>query len=388
MAQVREAVVVAAARTPIGRAHKGSLVSVRPDDLAGGVVRAMVRRIAPDLAVDEVVVGCGYPWGEQGFNVARAVTLLAGLGTSVPAHTVSRLCASSLQAVRSAHHAIAVGEAETVVVGGVESVSRVGRDRHLTEPNPLLSPDAPGPTVADLYVTMLQTAENVAKQHQVSRADMDAFAQRSQMRAVAARDRGVTAREIVPVTLTDGQVVTHDDGPRPGSTLEGLAALAPVLGEDATVTAGNASPLNDGAAAAVVMSADSARAQGIKPIARILGSAVSGVDPTVMGIGPVEATQRAMDRLGLKLADVDVIEMNEAFAAQVIACCRLLGIDEADERLNPIGGAIAMGHPFGMSGVRLLGTCLNALDERDGQLGVVTMCVGGGQGQTLVIERI
>lgn len=386
MSDLREAVVVAAARTPIGRARKGSLVNVRPDDLAAGVVREVVRRIG-DGPVDEVVVGCGYPWGEQGFNVARAVSLLAGLTPSVPAHTVSRLCASSLQAVRTAHHAVAVGEADTIVAGGVESVSRVGRDRHLAEPNPLLSPELPGTTVADLYVTMIQTAENVAARYSVSREDMDAYAQRSQMRAVAARSAGVTAREIVPVVTADGREVVTDDGPRPTSTLEGLAALPTVL-EGGTVTAGNASPLNDGAAAAVVMAEDVARSRGLRPLARIRGSAVSGVDPTVMGIGPVEATQRVLRNLGLSLSDIDVIEMNEAFAAQVIASCRLLGIDEADERLNPLGGAIALGHPFGMSGVRLLVTCLNALAERDGQLGLVTMCVGGGQGQALVIERI
>ena len=370
----REVVIVDALRTPIGRAHKGSLAGVRPDDLCGALVAALLERHGRP-PVDELVCGVGYPFGEQGGNVARAVALLAGLPYETPAHTVSRLCASSLQAVRAAHHAILAGEAEVVVACGVESFSRVGRDTHLREPNP-------APPAAALDVTMLQTAENVAGRFGVGRAELDAYAQRSQERAVAAQRSGHFAREIVAV----GEVVA-DDGPRPGSTLAGLAALEPVL-SGGVVTAGNACPLNDGAAAVLVCSADAARAHGLAPRARIVAHAVSALDPAIMGVAPIEAIRMALARAGAGIDDLDLLELNEAFAAQVIPVARSVGIDPFDDRFNPHGGAIALGHPFGMTGARIVATLLNGLDARDGELGVASMCVGGGQGQAMVVQRL
>ena len=381
----RDALVVAAARTPVTKAHKGMLSSVRPDDLASYVTRELLAAVG-DPIVDEVVVGCGYPWGEQGYNVARAISLLAGLPVTTPATTVTRLCASSLQALRMAHHAIAIGEADSVLVVGVESFSRVGRDRHLAEPNPRL--DGRAPLDLDYYVTMLETAERVAKVYGVSRHDMDTYAQQSQTRALAAQGSGFFDAEIVPVHLLDGTTVAADDGPRSASTLEGLLALPAVLGDGGLVTAGNSCPLNDGAAALLVVSARYARANGLTSRARIVGSSVVGVDPGLMGIGPIGATTRLFERTGHAITDIDSIELNEAFAAQVIPSAIGLGIDPGDDRFNPHGGAIALGHPFGMTGARMVTTLINSLETGDGELGLATLCVGGGQGQSLLLESV
>ncbi len=307
----REVVIVEALRTPIGRAGKGSLAGVRPDDLAAHAVAAVVGR-APEVPIDEVIVGCGFPWGEQGMNLGRSVALLAGLPMTTPGHTVSRFCASSLQALRAAHHAVAIGEVDAIVAAGVESVSRVGSDRHLAEPNPrYVGPDA----IADLYVTMIQTAQNVAERFGVGREELDRYAQRSQERAVAAQAAGFFAREIVPVPLPGRAPLEHDECPRASSTLEKLAALEPVSGPDGVITAGNACPLNDGAAAVLVMSAEAARRHGLRPRARILASAVTGLDPAIMGVGPIEAVRAVLRRAGVALGDVDVVELNEAFAS-------------------------------------------------------------------------
>jgi acetyl-CoA C-acetyltransferase len=382
----RDAVVVAAVRTPIGRAGKGSLAGVRPDDMLGGVIAELLAPLE-GVEVDEVVCGCGYPWGEQGYNVGRTATLLSGLPDTTPACTVSRMCASSLEAIRIAGHTIACGEADAIVAGGVESVSRVGRDSHLAEFNPRLDGSRPG-AVAEMSLPMVETAERVARRFDVAREEMDAYAQRSQERAVAAREAGFFAGEIRPVPLPGGGVLAEDEGPRPGSTLEGLAALEPITGADGVVTAGNACPLNDGAAAVLVMSAERCRDLGLRARARIVASAVTALDPSIMGVGPIAAVRTVLQRAGLTLADVDQIELNEAFASQVIASAHGIGLDPADERLNAFGGAIALGHPFGMTGARLMCTLLSALEARDGEIGVETMCVGGGQGQAMVVQRL
>jgi acetyl-CoA C-acetyltransferase len=386
----REAVIVDVLRSPVGRAHKGSLAAVRPDDLGGSVLRSLLERypeVAPE-EIDDVVCGCAFPWGEQGYNVGRLVALLAGLPDRVPAMTVTRLCASSLQALRSAAHSIALGEAEVVAVVGVESISRVGRGIELATPNPLLDPDAEGETIAAVFMPMGLTAELVAGDFGVEREQMDRYAQRSQERAVAAAESGFSAREIVPVALPDGTPFAADEGPRPNSTLESLAALEPVFRAGGRVTAGNSCQLNDGAAAALVTSAAKAAELGLQPRARILSSAVSAVDPSRMGIGPIEAIEVALERAGRTVADLDVFELNEAFAAQVIPVCTEVGLDPFDERVNPHGGGIALGHPFGMTGLRMMSTLLNGLDEVDGELGLETMCVGGGQGQAMLVERL
>jgi len=382
---MRRAVIVDIVRSPVGRAHKGSLAGVRPDDLAAHVLRELLDRnpaVAPD-AIDDVICGCAFPWGEQGYNVGRGIALLAGLPHHVPAQTITRLCASSLQALRSAVHAIAVGEGSAFAVVGVESVSRVGRGTELSEPNPRLDPAAPGETVGAVFMPMGVTAELVADDHTVSREEMDRFAQRSQERAVAARASGFSAREIVPVAE-----LAADESPRAGSTLEKLAALEPVFRADGRVTAGNSCPLNDGAAAALVLEEQHALRLGLRPRARVLASAVSAVDPSRMGVGPIAAVRCALDRAGIGIADVDIFELNEAFAAQVIPVCHEVGIDPFDERVNPFGGGIAIGHPFGMTGLRIMSTLLNALDERRGRYGIESMCVGGGQGQAMVVERL
>jgi acetyl-CoA C-acetyltransferase len=390
MAELREAVIVDVLRTPVGRAHKGSLTQVRPEDLGALVVRSLLERF-PEVqpaTIDEVVCGCAFPWGEQGYNVGRNIALLAGLPHRVPAHTITRLCASSLQAIRAAAHAVATGEGDTFVVVGVESVSRVGRGVDLAPPHPALDPASPGETMADVFLPMGVTAENVADRYDVSREEMDRYAQRSQERAVASARSGVTAREIVPVALPSGGTLDADESPRAGSTLEALRNLRPVFREDGAVTAGNSCPLNDGAGAALVMSAERARSLGLRPRARILSSGVSAVDPALMGVGPIEAIGTALRRAGVTIGDVDVFELNEAFAAQVIPVCREVGIDPFDERVNPNGGAIAIGHPFGMTGVRIMSTLLNGLDAADGTIGIESMCVGGGQGQAMVVERL
>jgi acetyl-CoA C-acetyltransferase len=384
-----DAVIVDAIRSPIGRAHKGSLRGVRPDDLAAYVVRALLDRhpqIEPG-SVDELICGCGYPWGEQGFNLGRAIALLAGLPDTTPAFTMTRLCASSLQALRSAHHAITIGEGDSYVVSGVESVSRVGRDRHLAEFNSKLDGETDG-QIAFLSISMIETAERVAQTHRVSRERMDAFAQRSQERALAAQRDGTLMREIVPVPSADGGLATQDDGPRPDSSLEGLAKLEPVSGPDGAITAGNASPLNDGAVAALVMSAERAQSLELQPRARIVASAVSAIDPRMMGVAPIDAVRKLLNRIGLTVDQLDLIEINEAFAAQVIPCLEAIGIDPFDERVNRHGGAIALGHPFGMSGARLITALMNGLELVDGRYGLATMCVGGGQGQAMLVERI
>jgi acetyl-CoA C-acetyltransferase len=383
-------VIVDIARSAVGRAQKGTLVDVRPDDLAAHVLGALLERnpAVRRADIDDVVCGCAFPWGEQGYNVGRCISLLAGLPHHVPAQTVTRLCASSLQALRSAAHAIALGEGDTFVVVGVESVSRVGRGIELSTPNPLLDPAAEGDTIGVVFMPMGMTAELVADDFGVTREEMDRFAKRSQDRAVAARESGFSAREIVPVPLADGQLFEHDESPRAGTSLAKLASLDPVFREGGSVTAGNACPLNDGAAAALVMSEERANQLGIAPRARILSSAVSAVDPSRMGVGPIVAIEEALRRAGISIADIDVFELNEAFAAQVIPVCRETGIDPFDERVNPFGGGIAIGHPFGMTGLRIMSTLLNGLDEREGRFGIESMCVGGGQGQAMVVERI
>jgi acetyl-CoA C-acetyltransferase len=306
----------------------------------------------------------------------------------VPAQTVTRLCASSLQALRTAAQAVAVGEGDVFVAVGVESVSRVGRGHELAQPNPLLDPEAEGETVGAVFMPMGMTAELVADDYDVSREEMDRFAQRSQERAAQARRSGFSAREIVPVVREDGTLFTQDESPRDSSSLDGLASLRPVFREDGRVTAGNSCPLNDGAAAALVMEAGRARALGLTPRARVVTSAVSAVDPSRMGIGPVTAVRDVLGRAGLTMDDIDVFEINEAFAAQVIPVCREVGIDPFDDRVNPFGGGIALGHPFGMTGLRIMSTLLNGLDERQGRFGIESMCVGGGQGQAMLVERL
>lgn len=387
----QDVVIVEALRTPIGRATKGKLVDVRADDLGAFILRAVLDRVGPDAegAIDEVIAGVGFPWGEQGYNVARTIGLLARLSHDTPGFTITRLCASSLQAIRSAQHAIMAGEGRAYAIVGVESCSRVGRDRHLAENNPLLDPRLPGDTIADIYLSMLETAENVASRYAVTRDAMDKFALQSQMRAVAASNEGRLKDQLVPVPLPDGSLLASDEGPRPTTTLEvlsGLPGLLPELG--GRVTAGNACALNDGAVAMVVMRADLALGLGLRPRARIVASGVAAVDPAYMGVGPIEAVANVLAASRLDLDDMDVIEINEAFASQVIAVAREIGLDPEDERLNPNGGAIAMGHPFGMSGARLVTSALNCLEQRNGRFALVTLCVGGGQGQAMVIERV
>jgi len=383
-------VIVDLVRSPVGRAGKGSLAEVRPDDLAAHVVRALLER-SPQLdprEIDDLVCGCAFPWGEQGYNVGRCIAVLAGLPHSVPAQTITRLCASSLQALRSAAHAITLGEGEIFVVVGVESVSRVGRGIELAPVNPRLDPAQPGETLGAIFLPMGETAELVADDFGITREEMDAFAQRSQERAVAAGAAGVGADDIVPIPLPDGGTLAVDEGPRASSTLEKLASLPPVFREGGRVTAGNSCSLNDGAAAALVMSQARAESLGLPVRARIVSSAVSAVDPSRMGVGPIEAIRQALQRASLTIDDVDAFELNEAFAAQVIPVCREVGIDPFDDRVNPDGGGIALGHPFGMTGVRIMTTLVGGLEHRGGRFGIESMCVGGGQGQAMVVERV
>ncbi|WP_026929784.1 acetyl-CoA C-acetyltransferase [Glycomyces tenuis] len=405
-----EAYIAATARSPIGRAHKGSLKDVRADDLAALMVRAAVDKV-PGLdpaRVDDLLLGCGMPGGRQGMNMARIVAVLLGWDT-VPGATVTRYCSSSLQTTRMAFHAIKAGEGEVFVSAGVESVSGmdIGSSDRIpgTElENPVFAdavartakragggdPQWTDPREADRlpdpYIAMGQTAENVAALRGVTREEQDAFAARSQQRAERAIAEGFWARDITPVTLPDGTVVAADDGPRPGTTVEKLAALDPVFRPGGTVTAGNACPLNDGAAALVVVSERIVDELGLDPIARIVSTGVGGLSPEIMGLGPVEASRRALALAGLTIDDMDLVEINEAFAAQVIPSARELGVD--DERLNVKGGAIAVGHPFGMTGARITSTLLNALADTGGRYGLETMCVGGGQGMAMVLERL
>ena len=379
-----DAVIVSAARTPIGRAAKGSLVDARPDDLCAFAVNAALDKVPalPREEIVDVMVGCGFPQDRQGMNLGRRVGLLAGLPESVPGTTVNRFCASSLQTIRMAFHAIKAGEGEAFVAAGVESISQVdGYPKSHEELHPaLFGDDAP---IANVYIPMGLTAENVAERWDVSREDMDRFAQRSQERAVAAQDSGFFAREITPY---DG--VAADDGPRRTSTLEKLTDLDPAFKPGGKVTAGNSCPLNDGAAAVVVMSEQRASELQITPRARILASSVSGVEPEIMGVGPIDAVRKVLAQAGMTIDDVDVVELNEAFAAQVLPVCRELGIDPFGEKLNPHGGAIALGHPYGMTGARIMNTLLNDLVSMDGTIGLETMCVGGGQGMAMLIERL
>ncbi|MFL6026612.1 MAG: acetyl-CoA C-acetyltransferase [Friedmanniella sp.] len=407
-----EAVIVAATRTPIGRAVKGSLVNERPDDLVAFAIGAALAKV-PQLdpaSIDDILVGCGMPGGEQGMNMARVVSVLLGLDT-VPGATVTRYCASSVQTTRMAFHAIKAGEGDVFVSAGVEAVSRASRGssdmipgqepsliqnplfRHAKEHSAAVAaggekwhdPREDG-RLPDIYIAMGQTAETVAALEGVTRAEQDEYAALSQSRAAAAAAVGFFEREISPLTLADGTVVAVDDSPRPGTTLEGLAALRPVFRPDGTVTAGNACPLNDGAAALVVMSDTRAAELGITPLARVVATAVSALSPEIMGLGPVEASRRALDRAGMSIADIDLVELNEAFAAQVIPSARQIGVEW--DRLNVHGGSIALGHPFGMTGARITTTLLNGLEARDATLGLETLCVGGGQGMALIVERL
>ncbi len=384
-----DAVVVAAGRSPIGRAGKGSLVGWRPDDLGAHVVTKVLEQV-PQLPRDEIedlICGCGRPGGEQGFNLGRAVGLLAGL--DVPGTTVTRFCASSLQTTRMAAHAIAAGEGDVFLSVGIEMVSRFvnGMPDTAENRNHRLAPGNPE-SLPDVYVAMGQTAENVSRRERVSREEQDRFALRSQERAVAAQDSGFFHREIIPVPLDDEGVMSTDDGPRRGTTMAKLAALAPAFREDGTVTAGNSCPLNDGAAAVVLMSDCRARDLGITPLARIVTTGLGSVDPEYMGLGPIAASRQALARAGMTIDDIDVVELNEAFAAQVIPAARGIGIDPWDERFNPHGGAIALGHPFGMTGARILTTLLNDLRSIDKSIGLETMCVGGGMGMAMIVERL
>jgi acetyl-CoA C-acetyltransferase len=379
-----EAVIVSTARTPIGRAAKGSLVDARPDDLCAFAIRTALEQV-PELSPDEIVdviVGCGFPEARQGMNLGRRVALLAGLPATVPGLTVNRFCASSLQSIRMAFHAIRAGEGEAFVAAGVESISQVsGYPKSEGEIHPALFGDnAP---IANVYIPMGLTAENVAERWDVSREDMDRFAQQSQERAVAAQESGFFDREVTPY-----EGVARDDGPRPSSTYEKLASLEPVFKPGGKVTAGNACPLNDGAAAVVVMSGDRARELGLRPRARIIASSVSGVEPEIMGVGPIEAVRKVLAHANMTIADVDVMELNEAFAAQVIPVCREVGVDPWSDKLNPHGGAIALGHPYGMTGARIMNTLLNDLETMDRTIGLETMCVGGGQGMAMLVERL
>lgn len=380
-----EAWIVSATRSPIGRATKGALIDMRPDDLAAAIVRGALARV-PSLdpnEIEDVIVGCAQPAGEAGYNIARAVSLLAGL-RDVPGTTVNRYCASSLQAIRMAYHAIASGEGDAFVAAGVETVSRFPKGKSDGMPDTKNARFGDG-GVQNLYVTMGETAETVADREGISRAEMDEFAVRSQERAVAAQKDGLFTNEITPITTPSGTVVLRDDGPRAGTTVEKLATLAPVFRPDGRVTAGNACPLNDGAAAVVVMSDTRAKALGIAPRARIVATSVSGLAPEIMGLGPIEATRRVLRRAKKTIAEIDLVEINEAFAAQVIPSARALEIPI--EKLNVHGGAIALGHPFGMTGARLVTTLLYALEARGQKTGLATLCVGGGQGMALILER-
>ena len=396
-----EAVIVSAVRTPIGRAGKGVLKDVRADDLAAVAVRAAVERV-PQLdrsLIEDVILGCAFPEGEQGMNLARLVGALAGLPETAGGVTVNRFCASSLQAVNMAAQSIMLDQGEVFVAGGIENMSRVPMGGFNPSFNPrLVKPykDEDRTTSAyppceleyaySSYIPMGMTAENLAREYSISREAQDAFALRSHQRAIAATDNGTFKREIVPVPLPDGRTMTVDEGPRRDTSLEKLATLEPAFMKGGSVTAGNSSPLNDGAAAVVLMAAQKARDLGITPLARVRTMAVAGVRPDIMGIGPVPAMKKALQRAGLQLSDIDIIELNEAFAAQSLSVVKAMGIDE--EKLNPHGGAIALGHPLGCSGARLIATLINDLQTADKTLGIATLCIGGGQGLATIIERI
>lgn len=395
-----EAVIASAVRTPIGRANKGALKDVRADDLATFAVKAAVERV-PQLdraLIEDLILGCAFPEGEQGMNLARIVVALAGLPETVGGTTVNRFCASSLQAVNMAAQSIMLGLGDVAIAGGVESMSRVPMGGFNPSFNPRLMQTHEGEKYSSSYppceleygyssyIPMGATAENLAREYKISREAQDAFALRSHQRAIAATDSGIFKREIVPVKLPDGSVMEKDEGPRRDTSLERLTSLEPAFLKGGSVTAGNSSPLNDGAAAVVLMSEESAHSQGITPLARIRTMAVSGVRPDIMGIGPIPAIRKVLHRSGLQLNDIDIIEINEAFAAQTLTVVQQLGIDE--EKLNPHGGAIALGHPLGCSGARLIATLINDLQTSDKTLGIASLCVGGGQGVATLIERM
>lgn len=399
---MEQAYIVATARSPIGKAFKGSLRDIRPDDLAATIVQSVLGKV-PELdpkEVEDLLLGCAQPAGEQGYNIARATAILAGLN-NVPGATVNRYCSSSLQTIRMAAHAIRAGEGDVFIAAGVECVSRfkfgksdgmentknprVDQTRTKERTGPGAATWTPTDGVPDFYIPMGQTAENVAQLKGVSREAQDRWAALSQQRAVAAQEAGFFDAEITPIDTPDG-VANRDDCPRAGTTAEKLANLKPVFREDGSVTAGNACPLNDGAAAVVVMSESRVKALGVEPIARVVSSGVTGLDPEIMGLGPVGASQQALQRAGLSIGDIDIVEMNEAFAAQVVPSMLELGI--TDEQLNPYGGAIALGHPFGMTGARIMTTLLHGLDDKQGRYGLETMCVGGGQGMAMIVERV
>ena len=403
-----EAVIVATARSPIGRAGKGSMVSIRPDDLAAQMVRAALDKVPTldPMLIEDLMLGCGLPGGEQGFNMGRVVSVLLGMD-HVPGCTITRYCSSSLQTTRMAMHAIRAGEADVLISAGVETVSRFGNGSSDSWPDTRNSvfaeayarteeTAASGASswsdprdagkVPDVYIAMGQTAENLALLKGVTREDMDEFGVRSQNLAEKAINDGFWAREIVPVTLPDGTVVSKDDGPRAGVTMEAVSGLKPVFRPDGRVTAGNCCPLNDGAAALVIMSDTKARELGITPLARVVSTGVSALSPEIMGLGPVEASKKALKNAGMTIDDIDLVEINEAFAAQVIPSYRDLGIPI--EKLNVNGGAIAVGHPFGMTGARISTTLINSLSWHDKTFGLETMCVGGGQGMAMVLERL
>ncbi len=403
-----EAVVVATDRSPIGRAFKGSMTSIRPDDLTVAMIRAALAKV-PQLDpadIDDLMLGCGVPGGEQGYNMARVVAVMLGYD-SLPGTTITRYCSSSLQTTRMAFHAIKAGEGDAFISAGVECVSRLAKGSSDSWPdtkNPVFAaaeertaeeakgggdgwhdPRRDG-AIPDVYLAMGQTAENVAKMLGITRAEQDEFGVRSQNLAEKALADGFWQRDITPVTLPDGSVAATDDGPRAGTTLEKVAALKPVFRPDGTVTAGNCCPLNDGAAAVVVMSDRKAAELGITPLARIVSTGVTALSPEIMGLGPVEASRRALARAGMSIEDIDLVEINEAFAAQVIPSYRDLGIDV--DKLNVNGGAIAVGHPFGMTGARITSTIINSLQFHDKTFGLETMCVGGGQGMAMIFERL
>ena len=397
-----EAVIVATARSPIGRANKGTLTTLRPDDMSAQIIRALMAKVPSVQAsdVEDLIMGVGQPAGEAGFNVGRMVAILAGLD-NVPGVTVNRYCSSSLQTIRMAAHAIKSGEGDCFISAGVETVSRYQFGASDTAPNPTFKGSGertrersgggqptwtPQAGLPDAYIAMGQTAENVREIEGVSRVDMDEFAKRSQDLASANVANGWFEQEITPLTLPDGTVVSTDDCPRAGTTLEGLAGLKPAFRPDGEITAGNACPLNDGAAAVMVMSLEKAKALGLTPLARVVSSGVSGLNPEIMGLGPVDAVRQALKRAGMTIDDIDLAEINEAFAAQVLPSARQLGIPL--DKLNVHGGAIALGHPFGMTGARIMTTLIHGLQSADKTFGLETMCVGGGQGMAMIVERL
>jgi acetyl-CoA C-acetyltransferase len=397
-----EAVIVATARSPIGRANKGSLTSLRPDDMSAQIVKALLDKVPQVQSddIDDLMLGIGQPAGEGGFNIARVVSVLSGLH-DVPGVTVNRYCSSSLQTIRMAFHAIKAGEGDCFIAAGVETVSRYASGASDTAPNPVFKGPGertkqraqggqgswtPPEGLPDMYIAMGQTAENVAEAENVSREEMDRFGVRSQNLACEFAEKGFFEREITPLTLADGTVVSKDDGPRPNTNYETVSQLKPVFRPDGTITAGNACPLNDGAAAVMVMSDTKAKELGLTPLARIVASGVSGLNPEIMGLGPIEACRQALARAGMTIDQIDLVEINEAFAAQVIPSAKHLGIPM--DKLNVHGGAIALGHPFGMTGARIMTTLINGLQFEDKTYGMESMCVGGGQGMAMIVERL